>query len=175
MAINTEEPPCASAGGTPKKTVMKSGETTSRAPIDLDATDEFPVLDAAAYEAKVLSAQAAGSSDNGTNRQEAEASSVAGSHAEQAALIAGFRGQIEDLSARLTTSEAERRALEERVAALTKGLADRHSRLRRLESMNAELRETVGQLNTSLAERSSELQRGHANRLRPPAGTIEHR
>lgn len=104
---------------------------------------------------------------------------MAASYAEQAALIATFRAQIEDLSARLRASEAERRALQERVAALTQGLADKYSRLRRLESMNAELRETVGQLNASLAERSSELQRGPANRLnerqRPLAGAIEHR
>jgi chromosome segregation ATPase len=91
--------------------------------------------------------------------REAAASSMAASHAEQTALIAILRGQIEALTARLATPEAERRALEERVAALTKEVAESDSRLTRLESMNSELRATVGQLDTLLAERDAELQR----------------
>jgi chromosome segregation ATPase len=42
---------------------MKAQKTTARPPVDLDATDEFPVLDAAAYEAEVLSRDSAGPSD----------------------------------------------------------------------------------------------------------------
>ena len=37
--------------GTPKKKNMKPQQTTARPPVDLDATDEYPVLDATAYEA----------------------------------------------------------------------------------------------------------------------------
>jgi chromosome segregation ATPase len=98
--------------------------------------------------------------------REAAASTMAMSHAEQTALITMLRGQIAELTARLATPEAERRALEERVAALTREAAERDSRLSHLESMNSELRATVGQLNTSLTERDGELQR---------AGPIEHR
>jgi chromosome segregation ATPase len=89
----------------------------------------------------------------------AAASAMATSHAEQAALITILRGQLEELTARLATPEAERRALEERVAALTKEVVESGSRLTRLESMNSELRATVGQLDTLLAERDAELQR----------------
>ncbi|MGH8291358.1 MAG: FHA domain-containing protein [Steroidobacteraceae bacterium] len=91
--------------------------------------------------------------------REATASAMAASHAQQTALITILRGQIGELTARLATPEAERRALEERVAALTKEAAESDSRLTRLESMNAELRATVGQLDTLLAERDAELQR----------------
>ena len=91
--------------------------------------------------------------------REAAASAMAASHADQAALITILRGQIAELTARLATPEAERRALEERVGALTNEVAESDLRLTRLESMNSELRATVGQLNTSLAERDAELQR----------------
>jgi chromosome segregation ATPase len=91
--------------------------------------------------------------------RKAAASSMAASHAEQTALIARLRGQIEELTARLATPEAERHALEARVAALTKEIAEGDSRRTRLESMNSELRATVGRLNTSLAERDAELLR----------------
>jgi chromosome segregation ATPase len=91
--------------------------------------------------------------------REAAASIMAASHAEQAALITTLRGHIEELTARLATPEAERRALEQRVGALTHEAAESDSRLRRLESMNSELRATVAQLNTWLAERDAELQR----------------
>jgi len=91
--------------------------------------------------------------------RDAAASAMAASHAEQSALITLLRSQIEALTARLATPETERHLLEERVASLTKEVADSDSRLTRLESMNAGLRATVGQLNTSLAERDAELQR----------------
>ena len=52
----------ASARGTPKKNNMNSQQTTARPPVDLDATDEFPVLDAVAYEAEMASRKAAGGS-----------------------------------------------------------------------------------------------------------------
>ena len=91
--------------------------------------------------------------------REAAASAMAMSHAEQAALVVALRGRIEELSARLVTPEAERCALEERVAALTREAVERDSRLSRLESTNSELRATVGQLDTLLAERDAELQR----------------
>jgi septal ring factor EnvC (AmiA/AmiB activator) len=91
--------------------------------------------------------------------RESAAQTLASAHSEQTALSATLRGQIEELSARLATPEAERRALEERVAALTQEVAERDSRLARLESMNVELRATVGQLHSSLAERDAELQR----------------
>jgi pSer/pThr/pTyr-binding forkhead associated (FHA) protein len=91
--------------------------------------------------------------------REAAASTMAASHAQQTALVTTLRAQIEGLSARLATPEAERRALEDRVGALTKEVAESDSRLTRLESMNSELRATAGRLTTSLAEREGELQR----------------
>ena len=91
--------------------------------------------------------------------REAAASNMAASHAEQTALITSLRGQIEELATRLAAPDTERRALEERVAALTKEFAERDSRIARLESMNSELRATVGQLDALLAERDAELQR----------------
>jgi len=100
-------------------------------------------------------------SDQGRLLEEREtaAGTMAASHAEQAALITILRGEIEALTARLVTPEAERHALEERVAALTKEAAESNSRLTRLESMNSGLRARVEHLNVSLAEREAELQR----------------
>jgi chromosome segregation ATPase len=43
---------------------MKPQKTTAQPSVDLDATDEFPVLDAAAYEAEVLDRDPAGPSDS---------------------------------------------------------------------------------------------------------------
>ena len=91
--------------------------------------------------------------------RDAAAGAMAAAHAAQAALIASLHGQIEELSARLATPDVERRALEERVAALTKEVAQSDSRITRLESMNADLRATVGQLDALLAERDAEVQR----------------
>jgi chromosome segregation ATPase len=91
--------------------------------------------------------------------REAAASTMAARHAEQTAQIAILRGQIEELTARLATPDAERRTLEERVAELMREAVESESRLTRLESMNSELRTTVGQLDTLLAERDAELQR----------------
>jgi DNA repair exonuclease SbcCD ATPase subunit len=91
--------------------------------------------------------------------REAAAGTMAASHAEQATQITLLRGQVEDLTARLAAPDAERRALEEKVAALTKELAEGESRGTRLEAMISELRSTVGQLDTLVAERDAELQR----------------
>ncbi|HXI67224.1 MAG TPA: FHA domain-containing protein [Steroidobacteraceae bacterium] len=91
--------------------------------------------------------------------RESEARTMTASHAEHTALINSLRGEIEELSARVTPSEAERQALEARVAALMKELVDSGSRLARGELMNVQLRATVKQLHQSLAERDAELQR----------------
>jgi chromosome segregation ATPase len=91
--------------------------------------------------------------------REAASNTLAASHAEQTAIVAKLRREVEELATRLATPEAERRALEERLATLTQEIAERDSRLTRLESMNSELRASVGRLNTSLAEREAELQR----------------
>src|SRR6516165_6666595 len=68
--------------------------------------------------------------------RESVARTMAASHAELVTLIGVLRGQIEELTGRLATPAEERRALEERVAALTKEAAESDSRLVRLESMN---------------------------------------
>ena len=91
--------------------------------------------------------------------RESVARTMAASHAELVTLIAASRGQIEELTGRLATPAEGRRALEERVAALTKEAAESASRLVRLESMNVELRATSKQLYASLARRDAELQR----------------
>jgi pSer/pThr/pTyr-binding forkhead associated (FHA) protein len=100
-------------------------------------------------------------SDQGRLLEEREATAVtmATSHAEQTAQMTILRGQVEELTGRLAAPDAERRALEERVGALTKELAESHSRGTRLETMISELRSTVGQLDTLVAERDAELQR----------------
>jgi FHA domain len=91
--------------------------------------------------------------------REAAASAMAANHAEQIALIPRLHDQIEELTARLAAPDAERRTLEQRIAALTKEAMESNSRLIRVETMNSELRATVGQLDTLLAERDAELQR----------------
>jgi chromosome segregation ATPase len=91
--------------------------------------------------------------------RESEARTMTASHAEHTALISSLRGEIEELSARVTPPQAERKALEDRVAALMKELVEGGSRLDRAELMNVQLRATVKQLSRSLAERDTELQR----------------
>jgi DNA repair exonuclease SbcCD ATPase subunit len=91
--------------------------------------------------------------------REAAATTMAASHAEQTSQMTLLRGQVEELSARLAAPDAERRALEEKLAALSRELAESESRGTRLESMITELRSTVGQLDTLVAERDAELQR----------------
>jgi len=91
--------------------------------------------------------------------REATTSALTASHADQTALVTTLRAQLAELTARLATPEAERHALEERVAALTREAGESDSRLSRFELMNSELRATVGRLTTSLAEREAELQR----------------
>ena len=59
-----------------KKKNMKPQKTTVRPSADLDATDEFPVLDAAAYEAEVLSREPAEPSDGSAAATESDPSGV---------------------------------------------------------------------------------------------------
>jgi chromosome segregation ATPase len=91
--------------------------------------------------------------------RESVARTMGAGHTELVELIAALRGQIEELTARLATPAEERRALEERVAALTREAAESDSRHVRLESMNVQLRATLKQLHASLAERDAELHR----------------
>ncbi len=60
-----QAPPRAGGRGTLKKKYMNPPKTTVRPSVDLDATDELPVLDPAAYEAEVLSRESTGPSDDG--------------------------------------------------------------------------------------------------------------
>src|SRR5579863_8148670 len=55
-----------------KKKNMKPQKTTARPSADLDATDEFPVLDAAAYEAESLSREPAEPSDGSAATTESD-------------------------------------------------------------------------------------------------------
>jgi chromosome segregation ATPase len=57
--------------GTLKKNNMKPQQTTARPSVDLDATDEFPVLDAIAYETEVLSRELGGPSGSQVTATEA--------------------------------------------------------------------------------------------------------
>jgi hypothetical protein len=91
--------------------------------------------------------------------RESAARAMAASAAEQAAVITALHRQIEELTARLATPDAERRALEERLVVLTSQAAESDCRVTRLELMNVELRATVRRLHESLAERENELQR----------------
>lgn len=55
---------------------MNTPKTTARPSVDLDATDEFPVLDAAAYEAEVLSREAADRTDSWATAAESDLSAA---------------------------------------------------------------------------------------------------
>jgi FHA domain len=59
-----------------QKKNMKTQKTTTRPSVDLDATDEFPVLDTATYEAEVLSRQPAEAADNWATAEEPHASAA---------------------------------------------------------------------------------------------------
>ena len=60
---------------------MNTPKTTARPSADLDATDEFPVLDAAAYEAEVLSREAVDRTDSWATATESDLSAAAASRA----------------------------------------------------------------------------------------------
>ncbi len=77
----------------------------------------------------------------------------------QAQVITALREEISRLNDRLVAPESERRALEERAAAVARELETSEARAARLERMNAELRSTSQLLTRSLAERDAELHR----------------
>jgi chromosome segregation ATPase len=173
---------------------MNPPKTTARPSVDLDATDELPVLDPAAYEAEILSREAAVPSDSSAEPDPSAAGSSAPEHripnavppvADSEAILAvesWIVQKTEELRAHhdaLSLAQRERIAAVARAGALSRELAEKSANLealteeqeaalRRAAELDAARRETV-QLAQQLVEaRAAELQRNAelATRLR---------
>jgi chromosome segregation ATPase len=130
-----------------EKKNMNTPKTTPRPSVDLDATDEFPVLDAAAYEAEVLSREAADRTDSWATATESDLSAAgppapeprlpdaAPAATDSDAMLAvehWIVQKTEELRAHhdsLSTAQRERTAAVARAAALSHELAETSANL----------------------------------------------
>src|SRR6185312_16234134 len=144
---------------TPKKKNMNTPNTTARPSVDLDATDEFPVLDAAAYEAEVLSRESGDKTDSwaiATGSAPAAAASAADDHpvpvpprpaADADGMLAiehWIAQKTEELRAHheaLSLAQRERAAATARAGALSRELEQTSANLDALNGRERELAE----------------------------------
>ncbi len=154
---------------------MKPQKTTAQPSVDLDATDEFPVLDAAAYEAEVLSREPAGPPDSRSSATESHPP-AAGSPAPDDPLP-GAAGPVADSDAMLVVehwiaqkteelrahhdalsiAQRERAAAVARAAELSRELAETSSNLEALKGREQTLSEAVTREQEAAQRRAAEL------------------
>ena len=127
---------------------MNTPKTTARPSVDLDATDEFPVLDAAAYEAEVLSREAADRTDSWTTATESDLS-AAGSPAPDPRL---------PNAAPLATDSDAMLAVEHWIAQKTEELRAHHDSLSAAQRDRAAAVARAAALSQELAETSANLE-----------------
>src|SRR6185437_11288165 len=140
---------------------MNTPKTTARPAVDLDATDEFPVLDAAAYEAEVLSRDSGEQTDSWATDTEADPSAVgfpAADHAlpdiprvaaDSDAMLAvehWIAQKTEELRAHhdaLSLAQRERAAAVARASALSRELAETSANLDSLNGRERALEDAL--------------------------------
>lgn len=126
---------------------MKPQKTTARPTADLDATDEFPVLDAAAYEAEVISREPAGPADGRSAAKESAAavagSPAAGEHAGAAAPPAPDSSDMLALEHWIAQKADELRAHHDSVSLAQR---ERTAAVARADELGRELAETSANL-----------------------------
>jgi len=154
---------------------MKSHTTTARPSVDLDATDEFPVLDAAAYEAEVLSRDQAEPSDCAAAAAQSDPSSAGSPAASRPPNAALHVGDSEDMLAvehwvaqkteelrahhdALSLALRERTAAVERADELSRELTETRANLEALEGRERSLVDALASSETLLTQRAEELQ-----------------
>lgn len=134
---------------------MDSGETTARASVDLDATDEYPVLDPAAYEAEALSLQA-----------------LQHAHEPLTAEREGAARELFALKTRLRDSEARERNAQLALEAQKRAHAELTQRVQSETSARDRLTAEVSALQAQLANCIESLHRRESYRA-ISAGTFE--
>lgn len=125
---------------------MKPPETTARSAVDLDATDELPVLDATAYEAELLSREPDGPSD----------SAAAKSDPSEAGLLAPEL-RVDNASPPVVDSDVMS-AVEHWIVQKTEELRVHHDTLSLVQHERSAAVERADTLNRELAEASTNLE-----------------
>lgn len=148
---------------------MKPQQTTARPPVDLDATDEFPVLDADAYEAEMLSREAAAGAESDplpagspTPDQRAPDTAPPAVDSDVMSAVENWIAQkSEELRAHheaLSLSQRERTAAVARADALSRELAETNAKLEALGARERTLAATLAGEQAAAQRRSGELQ-----------------
>jgi pSer/pThr/pTyr-binding forkhead associated (FHA) protein len=160
-----------------KKNNMKPSKTPARPPVDLDATDELPVLDTAAYEAELLSQQSAEPSDSWAIVSETQpdaAPAAPAAPAQQVANAAPIAAESEVMSAverwimekteelrahhdALSLAQSDRSAAVTRAGALSRELAEKSAAIEALDGRERALAETLSREQEAAQRRSVEL------------------
>jgi len=154
---------------------MNTPKTTARPAVDLDATDEFPVLDAAAYEAEVLSRDSGEQTDSWATDTEADPSAVgfpAADHpvpdiprvaADSDAMLAvehWIAQKTEELRAHhdaLSLAQRERAAAVARASALSRELAETSANLDSLNGRERALEDALASEQEAARTRAAKL------------------
>jgi chromosome segregation ATPase len=152
---------------------MKPPKTTARPSVDLDATDELPVLDTAAYEAEVLSREAAGPSNSRSTATESDPVAAGSPAPEQGVANAAppvadslvavehwIVEKTEELRAHhdaLSLAQRERNAAVARADALSRELAETSANLEALNGRERGLAEALTGEREAAQHRAAEL------------------
>lgn len=160
--------------GTLKKNNMKPSKTPARPSVDLDATDELPVLDTAAYEAELLSRESAeppdGWSSAGYSPPDAAPAAPIHPVANAAPIVADaevmsaverwIMEKTEELRAQhesLSLAQSERAAAVTRAGALSRELAEKTAALEALNGRERALAEALNSEQEAARRRTLEL------------------
>jgi chromosome segregation ATPase len=147
---------------------MKPQKTTARPSVDLDATDEFPVLDTTAYEAEVLSGDRARPADDGEDPTETpspdhrvrDAAPPAADADAMLAIEHWIAQKTEELQAHheaLSLAQRERTAAVARADELSRELAQMNTQIEDLRVRERALAETLTSEQATAQRRAAEL------------------
>jgi len=147
---------------------MKPQKTTARPSVDLDATDEFPVLDTTAYEAEVLSGDRTGPADDWqdpteTHSPDHRVRDTAPPAADADAMLAiehWIAQKTEELQAHheaLSLAQRERTAAVARADELSRELAQMNTQIEDLRVRERALAETLTSEQATAQRRAAEL------------------
>jgi chromosome segregation ATPase len=158
-----------------KKNNMKPSKTPARPSVDLDATDELPVLDTAAYEAELLSLESAEPADGWASASEsppdtaqatpihpiANATPMVADGEVMSAVERWILEKTEELRAQhesLSLAQSERAAAVTRAGALSRELAEKTEALETLNGRERALAEALNGEQETAQRRTVELE-----------------
>ena len=179
---------------------MNIPQTTARPSVDLDATDEYPVLDAAAYEAEVLAREFAAASDSAATATEsalpgaeatlpgaeppaadhgvADAASAVPDSDDMLAVEHWIAQKAQELRAHydaLSLAQRERIAAVTRAGELSRELAERSANLEALNGREQALAEALTGEQAAAARRAAELEAARSEIARLEQQLVEAR